>query len=491
MKLSELAARLPALASSGETEITGITCVSKLVKPGYLFVAVVGLRVDGHSFIAEALDRGAGAVAVSRDVELPAHVPWIRVDNDRRSLALLSELFYHSPSRQLRMIGITGTNGKTTTAFLVRSILGQAGKRAGLMGTIHVEIGDERLPAVHTTPEAPELQQTLRLMVDSGLSHAVMEVSSHSLSLHRVDGVEYDTAVFTNLSQDHLDYHGNMENYFLTKASLFLALGEGMKEGKTAIINADDLWGQRLAGLCAGRIRVLTYGLTASYDLYAADIESDIRGSSFTLCTPVGRIQLQLPTPGKHSIYNALAAAGAALVEGCNLEDIQLGLLHAGVPGRMEPIQQGQSFGIYVDYAHTPDGLENVLNAVRGFAQGKVIVVFGCGGDRDRTKRPLMGSIAARLADVAILTSDNPRSEDPLRIIDDVLPGFAGADCRERVIIEPDRRVAIGIAVRSAAPGDVVLIAGKGHETYQIFKEETIHFDDREEAQAALKELTS
>ena len=496
MKFSELAANLPASYYQGETEVKGIAYSSKCVEPGFLFVAVPGMRVDGHCFLTEAIARGASAVAVSRDVELPAGLPVMRVENSRRALALLSSQFYGHPSVQMRMVGITGTNGKTTTAFLIRSILRASGKQTGLMGTVHVEIGEELLPAVHTTPEAPELQQNLRKMVDYGLTHAVMEVSSHAISMHRVDGVEYDTAVFTNLTQDHLDHHGTMDDYFQAKAQLFLGLGDkGVKEGKSAIINGDDPWGLRMLAVCSDRVNALTYGLTSACNIYAENIHSGITGSTFTLVSPEGSIDVKIPTPGKHSIYNALAAAGAALSQGCSLEDVRLGLQVAGVPGRMEPVQLGQSFGVYVDYAHTPDGLENVLQAVRGFAEGKVIVVFGCGGDRDRTKRPIMGAIAARLADVAILTSDNPRSEDPGQIIQEVIPGFdlLGAKPSQSVsvVVEIDRRDAIRTAIKAASPGDVVLIAGKGHETYQIFNDRTIHFDDREEARIVLREMLS
>jgi len=341
MRFSELARRLPACSYSGDAEITNIAYSSRLVKPGSLFVAVPGFRVDGHVFLADAVINGAAGVVVSREVDIPPNVPWMKVDDSRRSLALLSDIFFGSPSQRLRMIGITGTNGKTTTTFLITSIIRQAGKLTGLMGTVHVEIGDEKLPAVHTTPEAPDLQQTLRLMLDRGLTHAVMEVSSHSIALHRVDAVDFDTAIFTNLTQDHLDYHENMEEYFQAKARLFQSLSDTGHAGKTAIINGDDPWGQRLTALTG--VKVITYGLSPSCDIYADNVQSDIGGSVFTLCTPAGQVPLRITTPGKHSVYNALAAAAASLTEECSLEDIRLGLLKATVPGRMEPTQLWQT----------------------------------------------------------------------------------------------------------------------------------------------------
>jgi UDP-N-acetylmuramoyl-L-alanyl-D-glutamate--2,6-diaminopimelate ligase len=474
----------------GEAEITGITHSSRLVEPGFLFVAVPGLKVDGHSFIMQAIERGAGAVAISREVQLPSGFPHVCVEESRQALGVLSSVFYGNPSKRLNMIGITGTNGKTTTAFLTRSILRGAGRKVGLMGTVQVEIGERVLPVIHTTPEAPELQKLLHAMVNQSMTHCVMEVSSHSLALARVEGVQYDTAVFTNLTQDHLDLHGTMEEYFMAKARLFINLRAGCRD-KFAVINGDDPYGQRLVQMCGLDVRVLTYGFSYQADIEARDVETSIHGSRFFLNTPWGSGPIQITAPGKHNVYNALAAAGAALAQGCTLEDVRQGLLLAGVPGRMEPVQMGQDFGVYVDYAHSPDGLENVLQAVRGFTAGRVIVVFGCGGDRDRTKRPIMGSIAIRLADVAVVTSDNPRSEDPMAIISDVLTGLQGTEEASRVLVQPDRRTAIREAIAMAKPGDVVLIAGKGHENYQIFREQTIHFDDREEARTALGAVLS
>jgi len=479
----------PVINAQGDVPVSGVTHISGEVKPGYVFVAIKGARTDGHDFIPQAIAQGAVAVILTRTVELPAGIAFAIVENSRMALSAIAAALNGEPSRHMRMIGITGTNGKTTTAYLVRSILQSQGLTTGLMGTVQIEVGTEVLPVKFTTPEAQDLQSLLRQMQDNNVTHAVMEVSSHSLAQHRVDHVEYDTAVFTNLTQDHLDLHGTMDNYFEAKALLFTRLNQAsQKEGKTAVINIDDPYGRMLVERSAACI--LTYAIDRPADIIAQDINSNALGSKFTLVTPWGTKAITIRTPGKHSIYNALAAAGAALAEGCSLDTIARGLLQPPVPGRMEQVDDGQSFAVFVDYAHSPDGLENVLKASRGFALGRVIVIFGCGGDRDRGKRPLMGAIAAQLSDIAILTSDNPRSEDPLRIIEDVLPGFYGANASTRVIVEPDRRVAIRKAIEIAQPNDVVLITGKGHETYQIFKDGTVHFDDREEALNAIRELT-
>ena len=488
MDFRDLLKHAPIVEWRGDASVTGVTHSSSDVRPGDIFVAIKGARVDGHDFINQALVQGAAAVVTTRHVDLPEDVAWALVEDSRAFLSVIADAFYGYPSRSLRMVGITGTNGKTTTAFLLRAILREQGLRTGMIGTVQIEVGDEILPVKFTTPEAHDLQALLKRMNDGGISHAVMEVSSHSLAQHRVDNVEYDTAVFTNLTQDHLDLHGTMDNYFSAKAQLFTRLGaNAVKPTKTAVVNVDDSWGQRLVSLTS--VRVLSYAIDCSADITAKNIKSSSMGSSFILVTPQGEIECSISTPGKHSIYNALAAAGAGLAEGCSLQAIAQGLQMPPVAGRMEQVNEGQNFAVFVDYAHSPDGLQNVLQAAREFARGRVIVVFGCGGDRDRGKRPLMGAIAAKLSDVAILTSDNPRSEDPLRIIEDVLPGFYGASAASRVIVEPDRRNAIHRAITSAGENDVVLITGKGHENYQIFRDGTVHFDDREEARAALRRL--
>lgn len=462
--------------------MTGITHFSGAVQPGFVFVAIVGQRADGHGFVHEAINRGAAGIVSTRHVALPPHIAWAVVEDGRLALAELAARFFGYPSKRLRVIGVTGTNGKTTTSYLLKNILRQAGRSVGLIGTVQIEVGDRVLPVKFTTPEAPELQGLLRDMADMGASHAVMEVSSHALAMQRVAGVDYSTAVFTNLTQDHLDFHGTMENYFQAKARLFTAPA-GITHG-TAVINGDDVYGQRLATLISGQ--VLRFGLAKEAEVTATAIRSSASGSTFVLHTPWGEREVTIVTPGAHSVYNALAAAGASLAEGASLEDVERGLSLPGVPGRMEPINEDQPFAVLVDYAHSPDGLENVLRAVKGFAKGRIILVFGCGGDRDRGKRPLMGAIAARLADLVVVTSDNPRSEDPRAIIADILAGFAKAD-EHRIKIEPERRKAIALALSLADRGDVVLIAGKGHETTQVTREGVFHFDDREEARNALR----
>lgn len=488
MNFRDLLRHAPVLELRGDVVVTGVTHSSNEVRPGSIFVAINGARVDGHDFITQALAQGAVAVVITRRVDLPEQVAWALVEDSRVVLSIIAEALYGYPTRSLNMVGITGTNGKTTTAFLTRAILREQGLKTGMIGTVQIELGEEVLPVKFTTPEAHDLQALLKRMKDSGISHAVMEVSSHSLAQHRVDNVEFDTAVFTNLTQDHLDLHGTMDDYFAAKALLFVRLGtNAVKSSKVAVINIDDPWGQRLVSITP--VPVMSYAIDCFADITAQNIKSDSLGSSFTLVTPQGEIECSISTPGKHSIYNALAAAGASLAEGCSLQAIARGLRMPPVAGRMEQVNEGQSFAVFVDYAHSPDGLENVLQAAREFARGRVIVVFGCGGDRDRGKRPIMGAIAAKLSDVAILTSDNPRSEDPLRIIEDVLPGFYGASAANRVIVEPDRRIAIKRAIASAMEDDVVLITGKGHENYQIFRDGTVHFDDREEARVALRQL--
>jgi len=473
------------LAKQGDARISGVTDVASQVRPGFVFVAIQGARVDGHELVPEALRRGAVAVVLTRPVPLPDGVAYALVADTRKTLAHLVSAFQGSPSGKLRVIGVTGTNGKTTTTFLIQTILRMAKLKAGLIGTIHIDTGLRIESSNLTTPDAPLLYEALSCMAENGLTHAVMEVSSHSLALGRVEAIEFDTAVFLNLTQDHLDLHHTMENYFLAKAQLFTNLGRSAtKSNKTAVINIDDEYGLRLVPLGGGR--VLTYAIDREADLRAVDIRSGVSGAVFRLQTPFGESLVSISTPGKHSIYNALAAAGAALTEGASLSAVAQGLQMSGVPGRMERVPGGQEFDVFVDYAHTPDGLLNVLRAARSFTRNKLIVVFGCGGDRDKGKRPIMGEIAARLADVAIVTSDNPRSEEPMSIIAGILSGIT--DTMAKVMVEADRRSAIKQAIDLAEEGDVIILAGKGHENYQIFREQTIHFDDREEAKQAMEE---
>lgn len=488
MLLAKLVQALAPLQQSGslDREITGITYDSREVQPGSLFVAIPGFHVDGHNFLAAAAQSGAVAVIISRDVAVPSELSWLRVADTRKALSSLAQTFFDFPASRLRLVGITGTNGKTTTALLLHSVLTAAGFGVGLVGTVKVLIGQKEYPVKHTTPEAADLQSYLAEMVAIGSEYAVMEVSSHALFLERVAGLEFDVAVFTNLTQDHLDLHETMQAYLEAKSRLFSSLSPVGKPNKVAVLNADDSSLSFLAERT--KVPVITYGVVCDADFGAKNISFTRDGTSFDLRVrgrPERRISIV--TPGLFSVYNALAAIAVATNEGLSLSQVADTLaVTPSVPGRFQPVRAGQAFEIVVDYAHTPDGLENILVTARQFAAGRVIVVFGCGGDRDRRKRPLMGEVAGRLADLAIVTSDNPRSEDPEQINADILVGMPD---RSRVLVIPSRAEAIFAAVRMAVAGDVVVIAGKGHETYQIFCDRTIHFDDREVAKQALEAL--
>ncbi|MCG0238962.1 MAG: UDP-N-acetylmuramoyl-L-alanyl-D-glutamate--2,6-diaminopimelate ligase [Firmicutes bacterium] len=480
------------LQGDPEVVVTGVAYDSRRTRPGDLFVAIRGFRDNGHRYLEEALQNGARALMVEEPlpVPVPLSVPVIRVPSARQALADAACRLHGHPSRRLRVIGVTGTNGKTTTTHLIRSILMERGDRVGLVGTVHNYIGDDILPVEHTTPESADLQHYLARMVAAGSRYAVMEVSSHALALHRVRGVEFDVGVFTNLTQDHLDFHRDMDDYRETKGRLFASLGVGAtKPGpRAAVLNADDPASARYRELC--QVPVVTYGLRPGADLWARDVEVRREGAAFTLVSPQGEVRLRLRLTGLFNVYNALAAAAVGLVEGVDLATVRRALERTqGVAGRLEPVDAGQPFGVFVDYAHTPDGLENVLRTVRAFTEGRIILVFGCGGDRDPAKRPKMGAVAGRLADYVIVTSDNPRSEDPEQIIAQILAGVRATPLPpDRYEAEVDRARAIARAIALAQPGDVVLIAGKGHETYQIFKDRTIPFDDREVARQVLAE---
>ncbi len=496
MTLAELAAGLNVKDSGGNQQVSlaGLQYDSRRVEPGFLFVAIRGFKTDGHLFIGDAVARGAVAVALEEPLTAVAGagrippVAWVQVDNTRRALGLLAARFYGYPSRRLRLIGVTGTNGKTTTTHLIQAVLEAAGRPAGLLGTIGNRLGDQILPAVHTTPEALDLQVLLDRLVNLGAWGAVMEVSSHALALHRVAGAEFDGAVFTNLTQDHLDFHRDMEDYFHGKARLFQELGQGVKNGpKYAVINGDDPWSHRLAALTP--VPVITYGCNEGVQVRAGDIHLEAGGFTCTVTWPGGATRLGLALTGHYNVYNALAAFTVALQEGIDPGVAAAALAGVrGVPGRLEPINQGQPFTVVVDYAHTPDGLENVLRAARQVTRGRLLVVFGCGGDRDRGKRPLMGRAAAELSDYSIVTSDNPRSEEPEAIIAAILAGVRAVP-GAHYQVEADRRRAIAAAFTLAQPGDMVVIAGKGHENYQILKDKTIPFDDRQVAREELAAL--
>jgi UDP-N-acetylmuramoyl-L-alanyl-D-glutamate--2,6-diaminopimelate ligase len=474
---------LIAIDAPADIPVTGVSADSRTVAPGMVFVAIPGFTQDGHAFVPEAVARGAAAVVVQRAVE-SADVTVVTVPDTRVALAQISAAFYGHPSRELILIGITGTNGKGTTAALIDAMLTHAGTNCGLIGTLGAKIGDKEIDLGRTTPEAPELQALLREMVDAGITHAVMEVASHGLALHRVDGCRFRAAVFTNLTQDHLDFHGSMDEYRRAKQRLF----EMVDADGVAVVNADDAAASSM--IQATRARVVTYGMTQLADITAADIRLGVDGTAFTVRTPSGSASVRSPLRGKFNVLNALAALATAETQGVALEASAAALADfPGVPGRFEAVDEGQPFAVIVDYAHTPDSLKNVLRTAREFAQGRVIAVFGAGGDRDRTKRPIMGRLAAELADTAIVTSDNPRSEEPMTIIDEIMAGVQGPMSDVRIEVEPDRRKAIVRAVGIAETGDVVVIAGKGHEPYQEIRGVKHPFDDRDVAREALHRL--
>lgn len=458
-------------------DIEGIAYDSRQVRPGYIFVALPGQRCDGRAFIADAVQRGAVAIVMEGECSVPQGAVCICVADARQTLAEISCAFYGNPSQRLRIIGITGTNGKTTTSYFCRDMLAAAGYPTGLIGTISYEIGQRRIPAARTTPEAPDIQAMLDQILRVGGRAAVMEVSSHGLDQKRVWGIDFDVGVFTNLSQDHLDYHGTMERYFAAKAQLFRSLGQ-MNKKAWAVINMDDPWGLQLAdtgGLEAERV---LYGMHPHAHVRAEEVELTAEGSIFRLVTPWGSARVRLALPGAFNVSNALAAAAA-----CGVLDVPIDTMVAAlenmkcVPGRLERVPIKKPFRVFVDYAHTPDALENVLQTLRPITAGRLIVVFGCGGNRDRGKRPLMGAVAARLSDYVILTSDNPRREDPQTILDDIEQGMPSGLAFEKIV---NREEAILRALQCAGEGDVVLIAGKGHETYQEFADTVVPFDDRE-----------
>lgn len=477
-RLSELLAGLPASGPAGlATAVSGIAYNSATVVPGDAFFCISGFAHDGHDFASEAVARGAVCVVALR--ELPGLVsPVVIVDDTRAALALASARMFGDPSKRLQVVGITGTNGKTTTAYLLDAILRADGRTTGLVGTIETRIGEQKLPSSRTTPESRDLQELLAKMAADGVDSVSMEVSSHAIDLHRVDSVGFAVAAFTNLSQDHLDYHATLEEYFSVKARLMQCVPTECR-----VVNVDDEYGRRLADQVGA---TWTVGLSDGAAVRADQIALAVTSSSFRLTAPSGTVRIELPLAGEFNVYNALVAAGCALALGIGLAVVARGLSDAPqVPGRLERIDTGaRGFTVLVDYAHTPDGLAKALTAVRNVTSGRVITVFGCGGDRDPDKRPLMGRVAGELSDVVVLTSDNPRTEDPVGIILQVGDGLSHTSSEHHTLI--DRRGAIAFAVRLAAPGDVVLIAGKGHEDYQIFSDRTVHFDDREVAREEL-----
>ncbi len=500
--------RLIAAEVAGEAaavEVAGLAYDSRTVAPGDLFFCVSGFRADGHAFAAEAVRAGAAALIVERPLRLG--VPEVLVESARAAMAAMAARFYGDPARELRVVGVTGTNGKTTTAYLVRALLQAAGEQCGLLGTVKSVIGGAERPVARTTPEAVDLQADLRAMLDGGDRACAIEVSSHALELGRVEAIGFAAAVFTNLTQDHLDFHASMEDYFQAKRRLFVPAAGGEYAPAVSVVNVGDAYGQRLAGEVEG---VRTFAVDAPADYSAENLRCGFDGCCFTLDTPAGRCEVALPMPGRFNVANALGALATAHALGGELE-VLVAALERGVrvPGRFEPVDAGQDFAVLVDYAHTPDSLENVLRAARELVetgigeQGRVLCVFGAGGDRDRGKRPLMGAIAARVADVVIVTSDNPRSEDPERIIKEIMDGVVAArgevgarsgasrDGRAGAAAEvrslADRRDAIAAVIAAARQGDVVVIAGKGHEQGQEFADgRKVPFDDVAVARAAL-----
>lgn len=467
--------------AAGKT-ITDITADSRVVVPGSLFICLKGATVDGHKFLQQAHEKGAVAAIVEDAVICPEGMTLIKVNDTRRAMELVTPYFFNYPGKKMRMIGVTGTNGKTTTTNIIRLILRRAGYKVGMIGTINIMIEDEETVSHNTTPDVVDLQKTLYKMQQCGCDYVVMEVSSHALALKRVAGIEYDTAVLTNITQDHLDFHKTFENYRDAKSLLFEHLAGGTKEGKTAVLNMDDPSSKIIAART--KVPVITYGESKDYDIYPISFDVQAKQMALKLHTPACEMDLVLKITGEFNVYNVMSAVGAMLAEKIDPQII-MDVLDGfdGVPGRFQLVEAGQPYTVIVDYAHTPDGLENVLKTARGITRGKLWVVLGCGGDRDNKKRPIMGRIALELADNVVVTSDNPRTEDPELIIDEIETALKEIPAGKTSVRLSDRREAINYALAHAAADDVVLIAGKGHENYQIIGHETIHFDDREVVQ--------
>ena len=469
---------------SGEMRIRQVACDSRKVERSALFVAIQGVATDGNLFARDAVSRGAAAVlsATEAPTDWPREVPWLQVSEPRKALAIAAANFYGRPAKALKLVGVTGTNGKTTTTSLIDSILRASGAKTGLFGTIAYHTPRGEHPAPNTTPESLDLQSFFAEIRDAGGSYATLEASSHALAMDRLWGCHFAAAVFTNLTRDHIDFHKTFENYFEAKRRLFEGTGSGVPDA--AVVNTDDEWGKKLIAMAK---KTLTYGLENGADLKAKRLQLSFNGLSFLAQTPNGMIQIESALVGRINVYNILAAIGTAIALGLSNETIETGIRNLrAVSGRFQSVDRGQPFLVVVDYAHTDDALENLIRTARELnAKGRIITVFGCGGSRDRTKRPIMGELSGRLSDLSILTSDNPRQEDPLKIISDIVVGTQKSG--GKYMIEPDRAKAIHAAIEQAQAGDIVLLAGKGHEDYQIFADRTIHFDDREEARKALE----
>ncbi|MBO4897261.1 MAG: UDP-N-acetylmuramoyl-L-alanyl-D-glutamate--2,6-diaminopimelate ligase [Clostridia bacterium] len=467
MKLSEILKNVPCELSGFECDITSVEYDSRKVTPGSLFVAICGYETDGHLYVKNAVENGAAAILAQNKVEAP--VPVIYTEDTRQGLALAGAAFYGNSADRLKIIGVTGTNGKTTVTYLVKKILELKGIKAGIIGTNQNIVGNEVLEAGRTTPESLDLHELFKRMEDAGATHVIMEVSSHALALSRTYGIDFEVGAFTNLTQDHLDFHKTFEEYYKAKAKLF-------SQCKKGAVNIDDSYGERMAQ--DSKAPVLTYGISDKADIRAENIKLSERGVIFDVNYGGKTHEVRLGIPGKFSVYNALTAITICLQLGIDFEDIVKGLILAkGVKGRAEVVPLSAPYTVIIDYAHTPDGLENIINTVRGFAKGRVVTLFGCGGDRDKTKRPIMGDIAGTLSDFCVVTSDNPRTENPSLIIKDVLEGMKKFEGKY-VAIE-DRTEAIKYAMENAKEGDVIILAGKGHETYQIVKSGKIDYDER------------
>ncbi|MGC1414195.1 MAG: UDP-N-acetylmuramoyl-L-alanyl-D-glutamate--2,6-diaminopimelate ligase [Candidatus Acidiferrum sp.] len=472
-------------ASAGELEIRRVTCDSRKAEPRALFFALHGAKADGNEFIRDAVSRGAVAI-VSEDAapaSIPSSVAWIQVREARKALAVAAANFFGHPAEALRLVAVTGTNGKTTTTALIDAIVKAAGAKTGLFGTIayHTPLGD--YPAPNTTPESVDLQGFLAEIRDAGGKYAVLEASSHSLAMDRLWGCHFAAAVFTNLTREHMDYHKTFEDYFEAKKRLIEGTGAGAPD--VAVINTDDEYGKRLPGLAK---KTVSYGLESDAEITTKKFQLTFNGLAFTAHTPNGKVQVASRLVGRINVYNILAAIGAAQALGLSNEVIEAGIRNLeSVSGRFQRIDLGQPFFVVVDYAHTDDALENLIRTARELnPKGRIITLFGCGGGKDRTKRPVMGEVTGRLSDLTILSSDNPRNEDPLKIISDIIVGLQKTG--GKYLIEPDREKAIGVAMDEARAGDIVLLAGKGHENYQILADKTLEFDDRDEARKALRE---
>ena len=463
-------------------EVQGISCNSKLVKNNFIFVAIKGNKEDGHRFIQEAIERGAEAVIVQasvyQDIRTSGKISFIRVKDTRRALAKLVTKFYGNPSSKIKVIGITGTNGKTTVSYLIESILRKAGFNPAVIGTINYRFQDKVISSTNTTPGPIELQSMLAEMLEEGINYAIIEVSSHALHQDRTEGITFHSAIFTNLTQDHLDYHKTKANYFRAKSKLF----RNLSQNSFAIINNDDAYGIKMKRLT--KAKIITYGINCPADIQARDISFNIAQTEFILQTAKRRTNFQTRLIGRHNVYNILASVAFSLSEGLDLKVIKPAIEGFNfVPGRLERINGNGGFSVFVDYAHTEDALRNVIQTLRQLSQKRIIVVFGCGGERDKTKRPKMGYVVSELADYAIITSDNPRSEDPSAIINDIKSGIN----KDNYCIIPQRREAIIKSLSLAKSGDIILVAGKGHENYQILKDKVVHFDDRQVIRECLK----